>query len=99
MAKKAAKKIVSKRKAAKKTANRGIPQAVKTAPAKLARISRWHAAPLKGSFMVTAILGFILSYYYVFPVSYNFGIACMIIFAVMFFASVVSMTKSPVQID
>ncbi len=61
-------------------------------PAKL----RWHAAPLKGSFMVTAMLGFLISAYYVFPQSFNLGIAFMLIFAAMFVASLISMTKAPV---
>lgn len=61
-------------------------------PAKL----RWHAAPLKGSFMVTAMLGFLISVYYVFPQSYNFGFTFMLIFAAMFVASLISMTKAPV---
>ena len=57
-----------------------------------------HIVPLKGSFMVTAILGFFLSYYYVYSVSMKFGIACMLIFVLMFIASIVSMTKAPVHI-
>lgn len=57
---------------------------------------RWHAAPLKGSFMVTAILGFLISAYWVYPQSFNFGVAFMLIFAAMFVASLVSMTKAPV---
>jgi len=63
------------------------------------RIPRWHAAPLKGSFLVTSILGFFLSYYYVYPVSNKFGFACMLIFVIMFIASLVSMTKAPKHID
>jgi len=61
------------------------------------KVSKWHAVPLKGSFMVTAILGFLISYYYVFPVSYNFGIASMLFFIIMFVASLVSMTKAPIN--
>jgi hypothetical protein len=53
-------------------------------------------APLKGSFMVFAILGFLISGYIVFPESSNFGIALMLVFAAMFIASLVSMTKAPV---
>jgi len=59
------------------------------------KVSHWHAVPLKGSFMVTAILGFLLAYYYVFPVSYNFGLASLIIFAAMFVAALISMTHAP----
>ncbi len=61
-------------------------------PAKL----KWHAAPLKGSFMVTAMLGLLISIYYVFPQNANFGFTFMIIFAAMFVASLISMTKAPV---
>ena len=57
---------------------------------------RWHAAPLKSSFMATAILGFLISAYWVYPQSLNYGIAFMAIFAIMFIASMVSMTKAPV---
>lgn len=62
---------------------------------KIIKVSRWHAAPLKGSFMVTAILGFLISAYYVYPVSSSFGAACMLIFIAMFIASLISMTRAP----
>ncbi len=58
--------------------------------------SRWHFAPLKGSFMVSAMLGFLISAYWVYPQSLNYGMAFMLIFAVMFIASLISMTKAPV---
>ena len=57
---------------------------------------KWHAVPLKGSFMVMAILGFFISAYIIFPRSINFGVASMIVFAAMFLAALVSMTKAPV---
>jgi len=57
---------------------------------------RWHAAPLKGSFMATSMLGFLISAYYVYPQSLNFGLAFMFIFTAMFVASLISMTKAPV---
>ncbi len=57
---------------------------------------RWEAAPLKGSFMVIAILGFIASLQIVYPVSKGFGFASMLVFAMMFIASLISMTKAPV---
>ena len=62
------------------------------------KVSHWQAVPLKGSFMVTSILGILLSYYYVYPVSADFGIACMIIFIMMFIAALVSMAKAPLMI-
>ncbi len=65
---------------------------------RIKKVSKWHAVPLKGSFMVTAILGFLLSYFYVYPVSFNFGLACMFFFIIMFIASLVSMTKAPLMV-
>lgn len=58
-------------------------------------VSRWHAAPLKGSFMVLSILGFFISAYLVYPRSFSYGLAFMFVFAAMFVASLVSMTKAP----
>ena len=59
------------------------------------RTSRWHAAPLKGSFMITAMLGVLISAFWVFPQSFNYGITFIIIFTIMFIASLISMTKGP----
>ncbi len=61
------------------------------------KVSHWQAVPLKSSFMVTAILGLLLSYYYVYPVSADFGLACMIIFTMMFAAALVSTAKAPIM--
>ncbi len=60
------------------------------------RVSSWHAGPLKGSFMITAILGLLISVYWVYPQSVNYGIAFMVIFIAMFIASLISMTKAPI---
>ena len=57
---------------------------------------KWHAAPLKGSFMVIAIIGFLLSIYIVYDYSTNFAVALMLIFTAMFVASLISMTKAPI---
>ncbi|MBT4935942.1 hypothetical protein HOL21_02055 [Candidatus Woesearchaeota archaeon] len=58
---------------------------------------RWHAAPLKGSFMVLAIIGFFFSAYLVYPESVNYGIAFMLVFAAMFIASLISMAHAPIR--
>ena len=58
--------------------------------------ARWHAVPLKGSFMATAMLGFFISAYFVYPNNFNYGVAFMIIFAMMFIAAIISMTKAPI---
>ena len=60
------------------------------------KINRWHAVPLKGSFMVTAILGILISAYWVYPQSFNYGLTFMLVFGAMFIAALVSMTKAPV---
>ena len=59
------------------------------------KTNKWKAAPLNSSFMVTAMLGFLISGYWVFPQSKNYGLAFMFVFGAMFVASLVSMTKSP----
>lgn len=57
----------------------------------------WQAVPLKGSFMVFAILGFLITAYLIYPISSDFGIALMLVFTVMFLASLVSITKAPIK--
>lgn len=54
---------------------------------------KWHAVPLKGSFMVLSIIGFLITAYLV-P-SGDYKIAFMIVFIAMFIASMISMTKAP----
>ncbi|MFC1686917.1 hypothetical protein ACFL0E_01000 [Nanoarchaeota archaeon] len=84
-----AKKKVSKKKVIKRSKSKPKP--------KIKKVPRWSAVPLKGSFMVMSILGFLLSYYYVYPLSVSFGAACMIIFVIMFVAALISMTKAPIK--
>lgn len=60
------------------------------------QIKRWHAGPLKGSFMALSIIGFLITIYIVSPRSYNFGVALSLVFIAMFIASVISMTQAPV---
>ena len=61
--------------------------------------SGWKAAPLQGSFMVIAIVGFFVSAYYILPQSTNFGLASIMVFIMMFIASMISMTKGPIIRD
>jgi hypothetical protein len=56
---------------------------------------KWHAAPLKASFMATSIVGFLITAYMVYPSSRNYGVSFFLIFVTMFVASLVSMTKAP----
>jgi hypothetical protein len=74
---------MAKKKVSKKRVSKNIPQ-------------KWQAVPLKGSFMITAILGFFISTYWVYPQSIRYGFAFMIVFAAMFIASLISMTKAPI---
>lgn len=53
--------------------------------------AKFKAAPLPGSFMVSSILGFAISAAWVYPQSVSFGIAFMIVFVIMFLASLISM--------
>ena len=57
----------------------------------------WKPAPLPSSFMLTAILGFIISAMWVFPQSTNWGFTFFVFFTIMFIASVVSMAHAPVD--
>ena len=54
---------------------------------------KWHAVPLKGSFMVIAIIGFLVTTYLIHNTNYRF--AFMLVFIAMFIASLISMTKAP----
>ncbi len=67
---------------------------VKSAKVKSPQL-KWRASPLKGSFMVLAIIGFLVTAYVVYPRSFNYGVTFMIIFAAMFVASLISMSKAP----
>ncbi len=57
----------------------------------------WRAAPLPGSFMLTAILGFLVSAIWVTKQNYNWGVAFMIVFSLMFIASIISFTRAPIE--
>jgi len=60
---------------------------------------KWTAAPLPGSFMVLSLLGLIISAFYLFPLSYNWGIAFLILFVLMFVAALISMVESSAEIE
>ena len=54
-------------------------------------------APLSGSFMITAIIGFLIATMFLPQYSLNWAIIVGIISFAMFIASVISMTKAPVE--
>jgi len=53
-------------------------------------------APLSSSFMLASIVGFIISSVYLYPRSATWGFAFVLLFVLMFVASLISMTYSPV---
>jgi len=57
----------------------------------------WKPAPLSSSFMLTAMLGFIISAVWILPQSLNWGITFMLFFSLMFIASAISTTHAPVE--
>tara|TARA_Y100000310_G_C20579472_1_gene762225 strand:+ start:518 stop:781 length:264 start_codon:yes stop_codon:yes gene_type:complete len=70
---------------------------VKKRPVKkvLKKAPKWHAVHLKGSFMLMAIVGFLVTAYLIFPENTTWGMAFLLVFGAMFVASIISMTKEP----
>ena len=54
-----------------------------------------NVAPLRGGYMITSMVGFIISVIYVFPRSSTWGFTFTIFFTLMFVASLISMTYGP----
>jgi len=54
-----------------------------------------NVAHLSGGFMITSIVGFLISSVYVYPVSKTWGFTFAIFFTVMFIAATISMTYGP----
>ena len=54
-----------------------------------------NVAPLKSGFMITSIVGLIISGIYVFPRNQPWGFTFTLFFAMMFVASIISMTYGP----
>ncbi|MBU0615072.1 MAG: hypothetical protein KJ601_03185 [Nanoarchaeota archaeon] len=52
--------------------------------------------PLKSSFMLSSLIGFIISWLWVFPRDASWGFTFMLFFVIMFVASMISMTYQPV---
>ncbi|MEK6808145.1 MAG: hypothetical protein AABY14_00495 [Nanoarchaeota archaeon] len=55
-----------------------------------------NIVPLSGSFMITSIVGVMISIVYVYPKSAEWGFTFSLFFGLMFIASIISMTYSPV---
>jgi hypothetical protein len=54
-----------------------------------------NVAPLTGGYMITSMVGFIISSMYVYDISNRWGITFAIFFSLMFVASMISMTYGP----
>jgi len=54
-----------------------------------------NVAPLTGGYMITSIVGFLISAYYVYDVSNRWGFTFALFFMLMFVASLISMTYGP----
>ncbi|MBW2973209.1 hypothetical protein KY346_02340 [Candidatus Woesearchaeota archaeon] len=54
----------------------------------------WRAAPLKSSFMLIGIIGFLVSVIYLPKISLNWAFAFGLVFLLMIIATLVSMTQS-----
>ncbi len=54
-----------------------------------------NVAPLTGGFMITSMVGFIISAIYVFPQNYKWGFTLSLFFFLMFVAAMISMTYGP----
>ncbi len=54
-------------------------------------------APLNASFMLTAILGFLISVIYVRKIDISWATAFAIVFFIMIIAALISMVKAPVR--
>lgn len=53
------------------------------------------AAPLKNSMMIFGIFGFLISLFLIYPKDESWGAALMVLFGVIFLASLASMSKAP----
>ena len=57
----------------------------------------FRAAPLSNTFMITSILGFLLTVIYYDNIGPTWGFTFALIFIVMFIASLISMTYGPIR--
>ena len=58
-------------------------------------MAEFNVAPLSGGFMITSLVGFMISLFYIFPTSYKWGFTFVLFFTLMFVASLISMTYAP----
>jgi hypothetical protein len=92
---------MTKRKTAskKKNHNKNINKKVAKGNVNTKEPKKWHAVPLKSSFMLTAILGLLISAYWVYPQSKSYGFTFIVVFGAMLIAALVSMSKAPLRLE
>ncbi|MBW2971927.1 hypothetical protein KY359_02725 [Candidatus Woesearchaeota archaeon] len=57
----------------------------------------WKVAPLKSSFALAAVLGFVITVIYTDRIGEDWAFALGFVFALMFVASMISMKKAPIE--
>ena len=62
-------------------------------------MKKFKVAPLSNVFMMASMLGFIISAWFIIPVSKSWGFASSLIFLLMFIASLISMSKAPSEAE
>jgi len=58
-----------------------------------------RTVPLSSSFMLTSIIGLMISWLWVLPRNKSWGLTFMIFFVLMFVAAMISMTYAPLDAD
>ena len=58
-------------------------------------MKEFNVAPLSGGFMLTSIVGFLISAFYLLQQSAKWGFTFVLFFTLLFVASLISMTHSP----
>jgi formate hydrogenlyase subunit 3/multisubunit Na+/H+ antiporter MnhD subunit len=59
----------------------------------------YRITPLSSGFMLTSMIGALISAMYIYDYSASFGFSLFLIFTLMFIASMVSMTLAPLEAD
>jgi len=63
----------------------------------------FNIAPLSGGYTITSMVGFLISAFYILPISRKWGFTFVLFFTLMFIAAVISMTYSssdwPLKMD
>ena len=58
-----------------------------------------NVTPLSSSFMLTSMVGFLLSAFWIYGGDKTWGITFMLFFGIMFVAAIISMTYAPIDFE